>query len=127
MDSFLGDLSYCLHLLIGFDDVKVDHGGRLTAMGSVWAMVVVESDPAPDASPCLRPGFPSVQIDAFILQGPPETLDEPKVREANMLSRQRPLPSIEVRAPTRFRRSVQAKDVNWLPWSVFMISGGPNL
>ena len=27
----------------------------------------------------------------------------------------------------RRSRSVQAKDVNWLPWSVFMISGGPNL
>ena len=44
-----------------------------------------------------------------------------------MLSMQRPLPSIEIRVPTRFSRSVQTKDVNWLPWSVFMISGGPNL
>jgi hypothetical protein len=36
------------------------------------------------------------------------------------------LPSIEIRVPIRFSRSVQSKDVNWLPWSVFMISGGPN-
>jgi hypothetical protein len=50
LDRFLAGLSYGLHLLIGFDVVEVDHGGRLTAMGSVWAMVVVESDPAPDAS-----------------------------------------------------------------------------
>jgi hypothetical protein len=28
---------------------------------------------------------------------------------------QRPFPSIEIRVPTRFSRSVQAKDVNWLP------------
>ena len=44
-----------------------------------------------------------------------------------MLSRYRALPSIEILDFARFKRSVQAKDVNWLPWSVFMISGGPNL
>lgn len=32
-----------------------------------------------------------------------------------ILSRQSPLPSIEIRVPTRFSLSVQAKDVNWLP------------
>ena len=42
----------------------------------MWAIVAVESDPATDASPCLRTGLPSVQVDAFIFQGPPETLDE---------------------------------------------------
>lgn len=51
-------------------------------MGSVWAMVVVEGDPAPDADLGLRPGFPSVQIDAFILQGAPEALDEDVVDAA---------------------------------------------
>ncbi len=30
-----------------------------------------------------------------------------------MLSMQRPLPSIEIRVPTRFSLSVQTKDVNW--------------
>ena len=45
-------------------------------MGSVRALVVVEGDPAPDADPSLRAGFPGVQINAFILQGPPETLKE---------------------------------------------------
>jgi hypothetical protein len=35
LDKFPADLSYCLHLLIGFDGVEVDRGGRLSAMGSV--------------------------------------------------------------------------------------------
>ena len=41
------------------------------------------------------------------------------------LSMQRPLPSIEIRVPARFSLSVQAKDVNCEPWSVFMIPGAP--
>ena len=36
-------------------------------------------------------------------------------RSMKMLSRQRPLPSIEIRVPIRFNRSVQGKDVNWDP------------
>ena len=44
--------------------------------------MVVEGDPAPDAGPRLRSGFPSVQIDAFILQGPPQPLDEDVVDAA---------------------------------------------
>lgn len=51
-------------------------------MGSVWAMVVVESDPATAASLCLRTGLPGVQVGAFIFQGPPETLDEDVVKTA---------------------------------------------
>lgn len=39
-------------------------------------MVVVEGDPVPDANPSLRPDFPSVQIDAFVLPRPPEAFDE---------------------------------------------------
>ena len=57
MDSFQCDLSYCLHLLVGLDSIEVDHGGRLSTMGGVRALVVVEGDPAPDADPCLRPGL----------------------------------------------------------------------
>ena len=82
MDRFPGELSYGLHLLIGFDAVELDHGGRLTAMGSVWALVVVEGDPSPDASLGLRSGFPGVQVDAFILQGPPQAFDEDVVQAA---------------------------------------------
>jgi hypothetical protein len=52
----------------------------VSAMGSVWAMVVVEGDPASDACLGLRSGFPGVQIDAFILQGPPQALDEDAVQ-----------------------------------------------
>ena len=44
--------------------------------------MVVKGDPAPDAGSRLRPGFPSVQIDAFILQGAPEALDEDVVDAA---------------------------------------------
>jgi hypothetical protein len=50
----------CLHLLIGFDYGEVDHGGRLTAMGGVWPLVIVEGDPATDACLGLRPGLPAV-------------------------------------------------------------------
>jgi hypothetical protein len=44
---------YCLHLLIGLGCVEVDHVGRLTAMGGMGPLVVVECDPASDASPGL--------------------------------------------------------------------------
>ena len=37
------------------------------------------------------------------------------------------MPSNEIRTPDRRNRSVQANDVNWLPWSVFMMSGTPDL
>jgi hypothetical protein len=53
LDKFPVDLSHCLHLLIGFDVIEVDHGGRLSAMGGVGPQVIVEGDPAPDASLCL--------------------------------------------------------------------------
>ena len=52
-------------------------------MGSVRALVVVEGDPAPNAEPSLGPSFPGVRINAFILQGPPETLNEDVVDAAN--------------------------------------------
>ena len=45
-------------------------------MGGVGTLVVVEGDPASDASLGLRPGFPGVKIDAFVFQGPPESLDK---------------------------------------------------
>lgn len=51
-------------------------------MGGMGALVVVEGDPAPDASLGLRSCFPGVQVDAFILQGPPEALDEDVVEAA---------------------------------------------
>jgi hypothetical protein len=49
--------------------IEVDHGGRLTAMGGMGPLVVVKSDPSPDASLGLSAGLPGVQVDAFILQG----------------------------------------------------------
>jgi hypothetical protein len=46
LDRFPGELSYSLHLLIGFDFVEVDHGRRLPAMGGVGPQVVVGKRPA---------------------------------------------------------------------------------
>ena len=45
-------------------------------MGGVGPQVIVEGDPASDASLCVGPGFPSVQVDPFILQGLSEAFDE---------------------------------------------------
>jgi hypothetical protein len=53
LDRIPAELSCCLHRLIGFDVIYVDHGGRLTAMGGMGPLVVVEGDPASDASPGL--------------------------------------------------------------------------
>ena len=44
LDSFRDDLSYSLPLLDGFDLVEVDHGGRLSALGGVRPLVIVEGD-----------------------------------------------------------------------------------
>jgi hypothetical protein len=40
LDRFPACLSYCLHLLNGFNAVEVNHGGQLTAMGSVGDWVL---------------------------------------------------------------------------------------
>jgi hypothetical protein len=44
--------------------------------------MVVSRDPVSHASLGLGPGFSCVEIDAFILQRPPEALDEPVVEIA---------------------------------------------
>ncbi len=51
-------------------------------MVGVRPLVVVEVDPTTDACLGLRPGLPSVQIDAFILRRPPQALDEDVVEAA---------------------------------------------
>jgi len=51
LDRSLDDLSYGLHLLIGFNAVKVYHDGWMSAMGSVRALVVVAGDPTPGCPP----------------------------------------------------------------------------
>jgi len=58
LDSFRGDLSYSLPLLVGFGLGEVDHGGRLSAMGSMRPLVIVEGDPFRDAGFGLRSGLP---------------------------------------------------------------------
>jgi hypothetical protein len=62
LDSFPADLTYCLHLLIGFDGIEVDHGGRLPAMGGVGSPMIIEGNPLADGNLGLRPRFPSVQV-----------------------------------------------------------------
>src|SRR5271166_6104148 len=42
-----------------------------------------------------------------------------------MLSMHRPLPSMLIMIPWSFRVPVKSSLVNWLPWSVLKISGGP--
>ena len=51
-------------------------------MCGVRPLVIVEGDPSRHTSLGLRAGFPSMQIDALILQGPPEALDEDVVEAA---------------------------------------------
>jgi len=45
-------------------------------MGGVRPLAIIEIYPAADPGLGLRAGFPSVQINAFILQRPPEPFDE---------------------------------------------------
>ena len=61
---------------------------------------------------------------------PKLTLDNPEIARRHIRAfllqnyHQDRLPAVDT---GRRSRSVQANDVNWLPWSVFMISGGPNV
>ena len=45
-------------------------------MGFVSTFVVVELDPSFNVNAGFRSGFPSMQIDAFILQGSPDPFDK---------------------------------------------------
>ena len=48
------------------------------------------------------------------------------MKSSKSKDKQRPIPSIEIRVPTLFSRLLQVKDVNWLLWSVLMISDRSN-
>jgi len=80
--------------------------------------MIIESDPTPDTGFCLRARFPGVQIDAFVIQGSPEAPDKDVV-DATFRA------AIEMFVAARFMRSVLTNDVNWLAWSLFMISCVP--
>ncbi len=82
MDSFRRKLRCSLPLLVGFGLGEVDHGGRLSAVGGVRSLTIVKGDPFCNAGFGLRSGLPSVPIDTFILQGPPQALDEDVVDTA---------------------------------------------
>lgn len=62
----------------------VDHGGRRPAVSGVWPLVIVEVDPATHAGPGLPTGLPIVQVDAFILPRPQQTLDDDVVDAASL-------------------------------------------
>ena len=79
---------------------------------------VVEVHPPTDAGPSLGTGCELGQVDAFVLERSPQPL-------VNTLSIQRPLPSIEMQMPASLSTSVKSTLVNWLPWSLLKISGGP--
>jgi hypothetical protein len=51
-------------------------------MGGVRPLVVVKGDPQPDTCLGLRSGFPGVEVNAFVLQGPPKAFDEDVVEAA---------------------------------------------
>lgn len=78
-------------------------------MGSLRSLVTVEGDPAIDCSLGLYAFFLSLQIDTFILQGPPQALDEDVVYAAPLAVHRDPVPAC-------FSRSIQAKEVN-APWT----------
>ena len=61
----------------------------LGRVGGVGPLVIVEGDPLANPGLRLRAGLPSVQIDALILQGPPEPFDEDVVEAAPLSLRMR--------------------------------------
>ena len=70
-------------------------------MGGVRPLVVVEVDPAPDAGLGLRSGFPGVEVDALVFQGPPEALYEDIV-QASALAENERRKQLAVTSPPRF-------------------------
>ena len=87
LDSFRRNLSYSLLLLIGvgcFISQPIDHSGWFAAKGRMRALLVVELHPLSDASLRFWSGFPGMQIDAFVFQGPPQPLDEDVVEEPSL-------------------------------------------
>lgn len=76
LDSIGCDSSYSPPLLVGFDLIEVEHGGRLSPMVGVGPMMVAEGDPSANACLCLRTGLPKVLVDARLLEGLPRALDD---------------------------------------------------
>ena len=76
------------------------------------ARVVVKFHPFSDANSGFWSGIRSMQIDTFKIQRPQEPFDEDVVEDAAF--------AIHRDAHVRRRNlSVQAKDVNWVPWTPF--------
>jgi hypothetical protein len=67
-DKFPNSLRHCPNLLIGFHCIKVDHGGRLTAMGSLRATLI-----APESHPTMLNCFSELNPCAGKCAKGPET------------------------------------------------------
>ena len=48
----------------------------------MWALVIVEVDPLSNACLRLRSGLPTMQVDAFVFQGPPQAFDTDEIEQA---------------------------------------------
>src|SRR5699024_6670706 len=70
LDRFPARLSYCLRLLIGFNAVDVGHGRRLSAMGGMRPLVIVEGACTRGKPACRKRRCPKLDR---ILQPPPPT------------------------------------------------------
>ena len=53
----------------------------------MWPLAIVEVHPLVDNALGCKAVGDVLQIDRFVIEGPPEPFDEPKAVEANILSR----------------------------------------
>ena len=108
LDGVEAGSSYFERSPIGVRLISLRMGGKVrgaSAEGGVGVSLAAEADPVSDASIGFPAAGPCVQVDALVFSGP-------QSRSTKMLSRKRPLPSIEMRTPAHWRREVQAQAVN---------------
>src|ERR1041384_2624529 len=85
----------------------------------MWAPGIIVADPPSQSGTQFRSGLECVQIDALILQAAPEPLDEYVVHPA-------PTAVHRDACACFLQHTGEAREVNWLAWSVLKISGQPN-
>jgi len=79
----------------------------------MWALLVLELDPLSDTSLGLRSVLPSVQVDAFLFQRPPEPFDDDVV-EGTSFSIHRDAPGQNLwRMPIHDRHQIQEHLTHW--------------
>ena len=87
-------------------------------MFGMRAALIVERDIPADADPRIADAVIGMQIDLLVLDRLPEPFDKHVIAPAA-------LPSMLMRMPRAWSAPVNARLVNWLPWSVLKISGLP--